>query len=157
MTILFNVVLPVLLVAGVAALAQSYLRVDIRSISRVAFYLFSPALVFDSLANSSVGGAEFAQIAATLLLTTLVLWVVGTVAARLLRLEGPTRSSFLMALLLMNAGNYGLPATLFAFGEEGLSRAALGARRRPGWPCAGWPGSLSPMPPCWGWSSTCFT
>jgi predicted permease len=125
MTILLDVVLPVLLVAGVAALAQSFLRVDIRSISRVAFYLFSPALVFDSLANSSVGGAEFAQIAATLLLTTLVLWAVGTVVARLLRLEGPTRSSFLMALLLMNAGNYGLPATLFAFGEEGLSRAAL--------------------------------
>jgi len=125
MTFLLNVILPIMLVAGVAGVAQFYLRVDVRAISRVAFYLFSPALVFDSLSRSSVGGGEYAQIAATLLLTTAVLWVIGAAAARLLRLEGPARGSFLMALLLMNAGNYGLPATQFAFGDEGLARAVL--------------------------------
>jgi len=125
MTILLDVILPVLLVAGVAALAQPFLRLDVRSISRVAFYLFAPALVFDSLAHSSVGGAEYAQIAAVLLLTTAVLWVLGEVAARLLRLEGPVRSAFLLTLLLMNAGNYGLPVTQFAFGDDGLARAVL--------------------------------
>lgn len=125
MTFLFNVVLPILLVAGVAALAQFILRLDARTLSRATFYLFSPALVFGSMVNSSVGGAEFVLIAAVLLLTTLVMWVLGISAARLLRLEGTTRGSFLMALLLINAGNYGLPASQFAFGDEGLARAAL--------------------------------
>jgi hypothetical protein len=58
-------------------------------------------------------------------LLTLALWVLGALAARLLHLEGPTQAAFLSAILLMNAGNYGLTVNLFAFGEEGLSRATL--------------------------------
>jgi predicted permease len=125
MTILIRVVLPVFLVAGIAAIAQTRLRLEARTLSRASFYLFSPCLVFDSLVSSDVGGAEFRQIIAVFLLTTLALWVLGWVAARLLRLQGPTQAAFLTAILLMNAGNYGLPITLFAFGEAGLARASL--------------------------------
>jgi len=77
MAVLLNVILPVILVAGVAALAQRYVKLDVRTTSRAAFYLFAPALVFDSLANSTIGGAEFGQIAVTLIATTLVLWGLG--------------------------------------------------------------------------------
>ena len=123
MTVLLNVILPVILVAGVAALAQRYLRLDLRTASRAAFYLFAPALVFDSLANSTIGGAEFGQIAAALIGVTLVLWGLGEGLGRLLRLKGPTLSAFLLSILLINAGNLGLPIVLFAFGQEGLARA----------------------------------
>ncbi len=125
MHILIHVVLPVFLVAGVAALAQPRLQLDISTISRAVFYLFSPALVLDSLVGSRIGGAEFGRIAAAMLLTALVLWGLGEAMARLLRLEGPTQSAFLVAILLMNAGNFGLPTNLFAFGEPGLARASL--------------------------------
>ncbi|MBU0495596.1 MAG: AEC family transporter [Chloroflexi bacterium] len=125
MTFLFNVILPILLVAGVAALAQRWLRIDVRPLSRVVFYLFTPALVFDSLSRSTVNGSEFLQISTVAVLVTATLWVLGAVLARWLRLEGPTRSAFLLTLLLINAGNYGLPATQFAFGDEGLARATI--------------------------------
>jgi predicted permease len=125
MTVLINVVLPVFLVAGTAALAQTRLRLDVQTISRATFYLFAPALVFDGLVSSDIGAAEFGQISATVLLITAILWVVGALAGRLLKLEGPTQSAFLAAILLMNAGNYGLPVNLFAFGEAGLARAAV--------------------------------
>lgn len=125
MTVLIGVILPVFLVAGLAALAQTRLRLEARTLSRASFYLFSPCLVFDSLVSSDVGGAEFGQIVAVLLLSTLVLWVLGWAAARLLRLQGPTQAAFLTGILLMNAGNYGLPITLFAFGEAGLARASI--------------------------------
>lgn len=125
MRTLTHVVLPVFLVAGVAALAQPRLRLDIPSISRAVFYLFSPALVLDSLVSSRIGGMEFGRIAAAMLLTALMLWGIGELVAHLLRLEGPTQSAFLVAILLMNAGNFGLPTNLFAFGEPGLARASL--------------------------------
>ncbi len=125
MTVLLNVVLPVFLVAGVAALAQTRLRLDVQTISRATFYLFAPALVFDGLISSNVTAAQFGHIAAVLLLVTLVLWGLGTIASRLLRLQGPTQAAFLAAILLMNAGNYGLPVNLFAFGEAGLARASV--------------------------------
>ena len=122
MTVLLNVILPVILVAGVAALAQRYVKLDLRTTSRAAFYLFAPALVFDSLANSTIGGAEFGLIAVAVVAVTLVLWGLGEVVGRLLRLKGPTLSAFLLSILLVNAGNLGLPIILFAFGEEGLAR-----------------------------------
>jgi malate permease and related proteins len=125
MTVLLNVVLPVFLVAGVAALAHHRLRFDVQTLSRAVFYLFAPALVFDALVNSDVSGAELGQIAAVLILSTAVLWLLGVLAARLLRLEGPTQAAFLNAILLMNAGNFGLSVNLFAFGEPGLARATL--------------------------------
>ena len=125
MAVLVNIILPVLLVVGTAALAQTRLRLDTRTLSRAAFYLFAPALVFDSLASSDVGGREFGQMTAVLILTTLALWALAAFVARLLHLEGPTQATFLIAILLMNAGNYGLSVNLFAFGEAGLTRASL--------------------------------
>ena len=125
MQVLVNVVLPVFLVIGAAALAQTRLHLDSRTLSRAVFYLFVPALVFDSLTSSDVSGAEFGQIGAVLLLTTLVMWALGWLAARALRLSGPTQAAFLVAILLMNAGNYGLSINLFAFGQAGLARASL--------------------------------
>jgi predicted permease len=113
MTVLLNVVLPVFLVAGVAALAQSRLRFNIQTLSRAVFYLFAPALVFDSLATSDVSGAELGQITAVLLLTTAALWALGAIVGRLLRLEGPTQAAF---------GQAGLArATLFFAGSAVLS------------------------------------
>jgi hypothetical protein len=125
MSVLINVVLPVFIVAGLGAAAYHFLRLDTRTLSRVTFYLFAPALIFDSLVTSDVGGSELGQIVAAVLLMTLLLWGLGLLAARALRLEGPTQAAFLLAVLLMNAGNYGLPVTLFAFGQEGLARASL--------------------------------
>lgn len=125
MTVLINVVLPIFVVAGVAALARARLALDVPTLSRAAFYLFAPALVFDSLTTSDAGGLVLAQMAAVVVALTAILWAIGALAARLLRLEGPTRAAFLNALLLVNAGNYGLPANLFAFGQPGLVRAAL--------------------------------
>ena len=125
MVVLVNVILPVFLVAGVTAVAQLRLKLDNRVLARAAFYLLSPAMVIDSLVNSDVGGAEYGRIAAALLLTVAVLWALGEVAARALRLDGSTRAAFLVAVILMNSGNYGMPVNLFAFGEPGLARAAL--------------------------------
>lgn len=125
MAILINVVLPVFLVAGIGAFAQPRLRLDVRSISRIVFYLFSPALVLDALVRSGISSGEFGRIAVAVLSVILMLWALSEIAARLLRLSGPMQSAFLTAILLMNAGNYGLPVTLFAFGETGLARASL--------------------------------
>jgi hypothetical protein len=125
MAILINILLPVFLVAGVSAVAERKLRLDVQSFSKAAFYVFSPAMVIDALVNSDVSGGEFGRLALGMAITSLILWGVGEVGARLMRLQTPTRAAFLIAMILANTGNYGLPVNLFAFGEPGLARAAL--------------------------------
>jgi hypothetical protein len=125
MSILINILLPVFIVAGLSALAQHRLKLDVETFSKAAFYVFSPAMVIDALLNSDVSGKEFGQIALALTLTVLLLWALGEIASRVLRLESGTRAAFLVAILLPNSGNYGLPVNFFAFGAPGLARAAL--------------------------------
>ena len=73
-SILANILLPVFVVAAISALAQRRLHLDVQSFSKAAFYVFSPAMVIDALANSDVTAAEYGQLALGLITTTLILW-----------------------------------------------------------------------------------
>lgn len=125
LAIFANILLPVFLVAAISAVVQRRMRLSVDAFAKAAFYVFSPAMAIDALTNSGVSGGEYGQLALGLMLTTLVLWGVGEVVARALRLDAPTRAAFLVVMLLGNTGNYALPVNLFAFGEPGLARAAL--------------------------------
>ena len=61
MSILINILLPVFIVAGLSALAQHRLELNVQTFSKAAFYVFSPAMVIDALLNSGVSGKEFGQ------------------------------------------------------------------------------------------------
>ncbi|HHE71508.1 MAG TPA: AEC family transporter [Chloroflexi bacterium] len=123
--ILVNILLPVFLVAGISAIATGKLSLDVKTFSRGAFYVFSPAMVIDALANSDITGYEYGQLALGLTLVVLTLWGLSEGVARILRLEKATHVSLILTTILANTGNYGLPVNLFAFGESGLVRAAL--------------------------------
>jgi len=91
----------------------------------VAFYVFSPCLVFDSLTHSDLSGSLFAQIGAISLGVTLVVALVAYLAGRSLRLERRTLATLVVAATFGNAGNFGLAVSKFAFGEAALSRALI--------------------------------
>jgi predicted permease len=123
--IFYSNIVPTLLAAGAGYLLGRRLRPDIRSISRLTFYLFSPCLVFVSLTQSQLAGAELGQIAlvawGTILTVVLAAFAVGR-AARL-----PTGAIAALAVVSAfgNAGNFGLAVTRFAFGEAVLAPAAV--------------------------------
>ncbi len=122
LSIFLNNILPPLLVMAVGYILERAIGVDVRSLSRVALYVFTPALIFGSLIESKVGGGEFGQIALFVVVFTAVMWIVGLGVARLLRFEQRQTNAFLLATLFSNCGNYGLAVVLFAFGQAGLER-----------------------------------
>ena len=78
-----------------------------------------PALLFHTLATSTVSIGELGEMAAA----TLVLHIVFTaIAIVLLKLSGKDWQ-LCIALVVGNTGNLGLPVCLLAFGEEGLAYA----------------------------------
>lgn len=125
LAIFLDVVLPVFLIAGLAALSQRWLKLDVHTLSSVGFDFFMPALVLDMLSRSQFTGGAVLRMSGAALVTTLAMWGLGALAARWLRLAAPTRSAFLLALLLGNAGNYGLPVLAFAYGDPALPMASL--------------------------------
>lgn len=120
-----NNLLPIFLAAGAGYLLARWLPIEIRTLSNIVFYIFSPCLVFTILINSQlsnrdlVGMMLFALLCFTLV--GLLAWLIG----RSLKFDRKMLAAVMNTSMFMNAGNYGLPVILFAFGEEALAYASL--------------------------------
>lgn len=98
-----------------------------KGVSRFVLYVTLPALIVDSMnfeysyemfSNSVIlliaGGALY-----------LILWLMGVVSSKILRLIGDTRSVFLYAVLFGNVAYMGYPVVELIIGKEGVFYSAV--------------------------------
>jgi len=120
-----SVVLPVFLMAGVGAILARLKQISPTPISAVTLYIFSPALILHSLSNTTLATEDLGRITLFSFILAAVLYVIGLLGAKVSGIGRSGRSAFLLGTLFMNAGNYGLPVALFAFGQAGLDIAIV--------------------------------
>ncbi len=125
LTIFWNILTPIFLVAGVGYWGRRRLAFDGRTFSAAAFYILTPCLVFDSLFRIQIEWQDLGRILGFTLAMVLALIVLGLLIARGLRWERAMASAFVLTLVLLNNGNYGIPLNRFAFGEAGAQLAVL--------------------------------
>jgi predicted permease len=119
---LLVVVAPVFGVAAAGWFFAGFREVDLGGLTDIVLYLAVPALVFHSLATTTlgmgsmllVGGGVVAQIAAC----GVACWISH-------RATGIPGRGLTLTALFPNTGNLGLPLALFAFGQEGLDAAVI--------------------------------
>ncbi len=117
--ILFDVVAPVFLVALVGYLwARSGNKLDSTFVALLVNTVATPCLILDTLMRTGVSVAALSVMASAAIATTVITLAVGWLVLK--AMNEPVRT-YLPALTWSNAGNMGLPMTLFAFGEQGLS------------------------------------
>ena len=125
LTLFANNLLPIILMAGAGFFLGKAMKLAPRTLSQVILYIFSPCLVFNLLTHSELANQD---ILSTMLVAGAFVLVVGGLAwglGRLLKFDRRMLSAVMITSMLMNAGNYGLPVTQFAFGEAALAYAAL--------------------------------
>ena len=115
--------LPVLLCATTGFILGRTLHPDVKTATRLAFYIFSPCLVFVSLKNVGIPGAEFGRIALFTVLVSILIGAVSFLLGLSLRAGRKLIASLVVASMFVNSGNYGLAATKFSFGDAALARA----------------------------------
>lgn len=121
----FNNLFPILLVAGIGFILAKFLKINHRALSQVVFYVFSPLLVFKLISNSELTNQVILR---TLILAIILMVCIGLLTwmiSGVLRFDRRTTAAVLMTAMFMNAGNYGLPLTSFAFGEQALAYASI--------------------------------
>lgn len=121
--VIFNTVAPIFLIIGVTILLGRYRTLDVRTLSRIAIYLFSPALILTNISQSGLGTDELSHILLAAIVVCIVMAVLGSLIARWLGYDRALASSFALAAFIMNSVNFGLPYIEFAFGAEGLETA----------------------------------
>ncbi len=124
-SVLFDVLGPVVLIVGLGAAAGPRLGVDVRSLSRLAYWILGPAFMFDVLADADLERRVILQLSAAglagMAAAATFTWVI-------LRSSG-TDSSMVAAGAMTsaygNVGNAGLAISVFAFGEDALPAAGV--------------------------------
>ncbi|HXV76315.1 MAG TPA: AEC family transporter [Candidatus Polarisedimenticolaceae bacterium] len=120
-----DILLPVIVAAGTGYWLAARFRLDVRSLSRVAFHLLAPCLVFQAILDSELPGTEMLRMAGLAISVLLVSAAIAGGVARGCGWHREQVAAVVLVVLLPNAGNFGLPTTLFAFGEEGLAQASI--------------------------------
>jgi predicted permease len=120
--VLFEVVLPVLLVAAVGGIVGRRLGFSIETMSKAVFYLFSPCLVFTSIAEIELSGGDIGRLIAVAVGVFIINAIVASVWSSIHGSDRATRASSVLAACVVNQGNMGLP---MAFGEAGLAIAVV--------------------------------
>lgn len=98
---------------------------DLKSVTRLSFYILSPCLVFTALTHAELSGAEFGQMAGFTLLVNGAMLALTLLVGLGLRLKRQILATLIIAAVFVNGGNYGLAVIKFAFGEAALSRAVV--------------------------------
>jgi predicted permease len=120
-----NNILPIILISGAGFALGKFLHIEPRSLGRVAFYVFSPVLIFDLLIQNQLDLSEAAVIMAFSFSFILLIGALTFLLGRLLNLDRPALVAILITTMFTNTGNYGLPLVSFAFGEQALSYAGM--------------------------------
>lgn len=120
-----NNLLPIFLIVGASFLFGRYTGISPRPLSQVVFHLFSPCLLFTLLTKNHLSGGEISRVMLFAVVCTLLIGTLTFLFGAGFRLERRMLAGVMLSSMFMNAGNYGLPVVLFAFGETALSYASL--------------------------------
>jgi malate permease and related proteins len=123
-SIIINTILPIALVAAAGFVLARTFNLDPRPLSQTSLYLFGPVLVFASAYEAKVS-AEYGSIALFALIIISLTGAIAWLAVKVMRYDRVTASGFSLAVIMVNAGNYGLPLILFAYGKAGLAYATF--------------------------------
>ncbi|WP_257350075.1 AEC family transporter [Pseudalkalibacillus decolorationis] len=117
MNIFIQVIFPALLVFLSGFFIQKRRNLDIRSISTIAVYIFVPCLVFQSLYETKFDQQYLYMVVFDALLILVTILII-KLYVKMKHFNADTESAFILSTVFMNAGNFGSPIILFAYGEK---------------------------------------
>ncbi len=117
-------IVPIFIVAASGYGLRQYIELDGRTLSALNVYLLMPILVFDSLSEHRIEWGVYGRYVVASILMLTIMGCVLSLIARMRGMKGQMYSAFMMTLF-MNLGNFGLPVSKFAFGEQGLALAVI--------------------------------
>jgi malate permease and related proteins len=123
--IFINNLLPVFLASGAGFLLSKYLKINPRPISQAIFYIFAPSLLFTLLTKNDLNNSDILRSMLFIGCTMLIVGIIAIIITRLFRFNRILSSGVLLTSMFMNAGNYGLPVVLFAYGKSALGFASV--------------------------------
>jgi predicted permease len=116
---------PTVAIAAVGYLLSRTQGVDPRPLNTAVVYVLAPALVFHSLAVTSLSASTLLRLSAGILAFTGAMWVVTEAFGRATGGTEPMVSALVLVAIFSNTGNLGIPVSDFACGDVGRQTAVV--------------------------------
>lgn len=123
--IFLNVLVPVFALVLLGYITGPRLQFEARTLSRLAYFILTPAFVFNVLSQTRIEAALAGRMIGFITLVYLGSIVIAFVTARLLRRSAAMTAAYVMIAAFGNVGNFGLPIIQFAEGPEALGIATI--------------------------------
>lgn len=121
LTILLNILGPLLVLIATGAVMQWKFKLDMATLSKLNIYLFVPAFVFDKISTSDVPWAKMGGIVGMTVLQVFTLGLIVAGIGLVVRVRRETLATIALSIMFYNSGNYGLPLADLAYGNDGAA------------------------------------
>ena len=113
--ILLNVIFPVFALMGAGIFFHRIFHFDLHTLSKITMYYLLPTVGFVNIYESEIDGKVFLEVIGFQLLLSLILMVMSAGFAKLMKLDKGMTANFKNSIVLLNAGNYGIPVSQLVF------------------------------------------
>lgn len=122
MSIFLQVMLPVLIILVLGYGLQKWKSLDLKPLSTVAIYIFTPMLIFQNVYSADLNNEYLTLVVFSLVLMILMI-IITKIYKKIRNASSSTESGLILSTAFMNSGNYGAPIVLFAYGEVAFEYA----------------------------------
>jgi len=113
--ILVNNVLPLSIMMAVGVLMQKLFDLNIKTLSKLNFYLFSPAVIFKLLYTTEISLSVIGQVLLFFFIFMVAQYILVEIVIRIRGYKGGMKASMRNSVLFYNSANYGIPLNQLAF------------------------------------------
>lgn len=125
LSIFIDVVTPVFALVLLGYLAGPKLKLEARTLSRAAYFIFAPAFIFNVISQASVPLAAVVRMTGYAFLVHLACVVVGFVVAKALGRSWEIVGAYMLIAVFGNVGNFGLSMVEFGLGNDAMVAATI--------------------------------
>lgn len=113
--ILLNNVVPLTVMIAIGVVLYRAFKLDIKTLSKLNFYLFSPAIIFKMLYESSISLVILGQTLLFFFLFFAAMFILTEIVIRLRRYQGGMVPAMRNTVIFYNSANYGVPLNQLVF------------------------------------------
>lgn len=125
MSVVLSALVPVCFIILIGIIAGQTLTLERQTLSQLALYILSPALIAGSLYRTTLSANSMANLLTGLAIISVLIYAIVWGVSKLFQLPPLEQKSLVAGTLFGNVGNLGLPFNTFALGEAGLERAIV--------------------------------
>ncbi len=123
--VFLNVVTPVFILVVIGYFVGPSLKIEARSLSRTAYFVFIPAFVFNIISEAKIDSELALQMLSFILVAQIAVALLGFLVGKALGQSRVITAAFVLIATFGNVGNFGLPLIVFRLGETARTFATV--------------------------------